>query len=159
MLTPAQLQTLKTNILATPEAAQLLADGSMSGLADYYNTTASPAFTVWRTSVDVGDIMSNGFDWTRVDNASVGKARIWEWMMQQGTINPSKANIRAGIDQAWDGAADNAHRAGIYVHCKRLASRIEKLFATGTGSDASPALAVVIGPVDVDVFVAVRDLP
>jgi hypothetical protein len=61
-------------------------------------------------------------------------------MTRLGTLNASKANIRAGIDAAWVGtAADLVVRATIYTHCKRLASRIEKLLATGTGSDAAPA--------------------
>jgi hypothetical protein len=47
--------------------------------------------------------------------------------------------VRAGIDAAWVGtAADLAVRAAIYVHCKRNATRAEKVLATGTGSDASP---------------------
>ena len=35
--------------------------------------------------------------------------------------------------------ADLAVRATVYTHCKRPAKRIERLLATGTGSDASPA--------------------
>jgi hypothetical protein len=59
---------------------------------------------------------------------------------QSNTINPSKINVRSGIDEAWKGtAAMLAVRAAVYIHCKRKANRAEKLFATGTGTDASPA--------------------
>ena len=84
--------------------------------------------------------MRNGMDWTQVDNLTVGKARIWDWMTRLGTFDPSKLNIRAGIDAAWVGtAAMLAVRATVYTHCKRAATRAEKLFSSGTGTTASPA--------------------
>ena len=85
--------------------------------------------------------MQNGFDWTRVDNLSVGKSRIWEWMTTAKKVNdefvfdPSKSNTRAGINEAWKGtSADLAVRAVVYSHCIRLATVAEKLFATGAGT-------------------------
>lgn len=143
MLTPQQLTTLRAAIDADPALAAYPnnSDGN-SVIASLLNQTASPAFLVWRTAVTWDEIMLNGMDWARVDNLSVGKARIWDWMFQNEgrTCNPSKSNIRAGIDAAWVGtAADLAVRAAVYVHCKRSATRAEQLFATGTGSDAVPA--------------------
>lgn len=161
-LTLTQLQSLKTFIAADPtlNAVPNNTDGHYT-LAALLNQPAEPAFVVWRSSVSVDEIMSNGFDWTRVDNATVGKARIWEWMMARGTINPSKANIRAGIDEAWSGtgAEQVAHRNAIYAHCKRNATRVEKLFATGTGTTATPATMGFEGsvsPMDVE---TARNLP
>lgn len=142
MLTQSQLTTLKAHIEATPAYAQWVADSVWSAIADDLNLSTSPDFIVWKTSVTLDEIMQNGFDWTQVDNTTVGKARIWEWMFanESKAINPSKLNIRAGIDEAWKGtAAMLAVRASVYAHCKRAATKLEKLFATGTGSDASPA--------------------
>lgn len=136
-----QLATLKAAILADPVLAAypVGSDGSYE-IALALNTLADPAFVVWRTNVSVDEIMRNGMDWARVDNLTVGKARIWDWMTRLGTFNAAKANIRAGIDAAWVGmAADLAVRATIYTHCKRSATKAEKIFATGTGSDAAPA--------------------
>ena len=139
-LTSQQKDTLRTFVNA-----------NLPGLDDEQTATAlnqpaSPAFTVWRSSVSTDEVMRNGMDWTRVDNLSIGKARIWEWMTRPGSFNPSKENVRAGIDATWVGtAADLAVRAAVYVHCKRLATVGEKLFATGTGSDASPATLVIEG--------------
>jgi hypothetical protein len=145
-LTPAQKATLLTNINATPAALAIYQNGDLSGLADFYNALADPAFIVWKTFVSRDEVMLNGFDWARVDNLSVGKARIWEWLNESGGFNPSKANVRAGIDATWTGTqADQNVRAAVYVHCKRSASRIEKLFAEGTGSDAVPATMTVEG--------------
>jgi len=142
MLTPEQLAALKADIAADPAFASVPhnSDGAY-GIAAAYSLDAAPTFTVWKTSVDPGEIMRNGMDWTRVDNLSVGKSRIWEWMTKLGTFDASKINIRAGIDATWVGTtADLAVRAMVYEHCKRSATRAEKLFATGTGSDASPAV-------------------
>jgi len=147
-MTPSQLQTLKTALLADQALAQYIVDYRDDLIRDYYNAPSSPAFTVWRTSVSQDEIMQNGFDWTRVDNLSIGKARVWEWLFdnQSNTINPSKTNVRAGIDQTWVGtAADLAVRAAVYVHCKRIANRAERFFATGTGSDAAPGLLTFEG--------------
>lgn len=153
-LTTGQRQTLAAHIQGDPTLAALPnnPDGHYAA-AVLLNLPADPAFVVWRTSVSVDEIMANGFDWTRVDNATVGKARIWEWMMSRGTLNPSKPNIRAGIDEAWSGAPNAAHRAAIYAHCARPASRAEKLFATGTGTTQSPGTMGFEGqvsPLDVD---------
>lgn len=142
MLTTTQQQTLKTYILAQPELAQLVEDKVYSAIADWLNEANPVNWTVWKTAVYQDEIMQNGFDWVQVDNLTVGKARIWEWMFdnQQNAINPSKLNVRAGIDEAWKGTtAMLAVRAQVYTHCKRLTTRLEKLFSTGTGSDAVPA--------------------
>lgn len=141
MLTAPQKLTLKAFIQNDPtlNAYPVTLDASWD-LANLLNLIAAPAFIVWKTNVAIDEIMRNGMDWARVDNLSVGKARIWEWMTKLGTFNAAKPNIRAGIDATWIGTnPDLAVRAQVYTHCKRSATVIEKLFATGTGSDASPA--------------------
>lgn len=161
-LTPTQLTALKAHIAADPTLSALpnSTDGHIA-VAALLNLTADPAFVVWRTGVSVDEMMSNGFDWTRVDNATVGKARIWEWMMSRGVINPSKPNIRAGIDEAWSGtgAEQVAHRAGIYAHCKRAATRAERLFAAGTGTAQSPGTMGFEGAVTPAEVETARNLP
>lgn len=150
MLTQSQLTTLKAAILAEPVYSAWVNDSVWSAIADDLNQIASPDFIVWKSRVHIDEIMQNGFDWTQVDNTTVGKARIWEWMFanETRTINPSKLNIRAGIDEAWRGtAAMLAVRAAVYLHCKRAATEFEKLFAAGTGSDASPAVMAVEGEI------------
>ena len=100
-LNQSQLQALRAYIDATPELAALpnSNDGAYE-IASLLNTIASPQWIVWRTSVSQDEVMQNGFDWTRVDNLSVGKARIWEWLFnnQSRAFNPSKINVRAGIE-------------------------------------------------------------
>lgn len=148
-LTPEQQATLKAFVEADPVLSTYphTYDGAYDLTAEM-QLTATPEFIVWRTSVTKDEIMQNGFDWVRVDNLSVGKARIWEWLFdnQARTFNPSKVNVRAGIDETWKGtAADLAVRAAVYAHCKRAANVLEKLFAAGTGTVASPATMVIEG--------------
>jgi hypothetical protein len=158
-LTLAQQQALKAHLLSNQEIAQTYIDGNLPGVADYMNAASDPAFIVWKSFVSRDDVMLNGFDWTRVDNLSVGKARIWDWINQSGGFNPSKANIRAGIDATWTGtAADLAVRAAVYVHCKRSASRVEKLFATGTGTTNDPATMAVEGALTSDDISALQNV-
>lgn len=132
MLTNAQLTTLKADILADPALAALpmTPDGAFA-IAEAYKALTS--FIVWRTSVPVSEIVDNGFVWTAVDTLQVGKARIWDWMREGGAINPSKPNVRQGLQDAFGNTQPN-----IAQHLKRAANRVEKLFATGTGTTATP---------------------
>lgn len=148
-----QLTTLKAAVLASVDQAiqDAAATRNDTELARLLNQPSSKY--IWRTSVGQDEIMQNGFDWVRVDNLSVGKARIWEWLFAnpERVIHPSKANVRAGIDEVWKGtAADLAVRAAVYVHCKRLALVCEAVFATGAGTEATPATTTFQGEVTID---------
>lgn len=142
MLTTAQLVTLRAHIDASADLNSLpnTGDGNYE-LARRLNLPSDPAYIVWRSLVSWDEIMLNGMDWARVDNLSVGKARVWDWMFQNEAraFNPSKPNIRTGIDATWGGTqADLSVRAAVYVHCKRTATRGETVLASGTGTDQSP---------------------
>lgn len=130
MLAIEQLQALKTFVDAN------YASIYEQSTANLLNETASPLFLVYKSTVSEAEIMLNGFDWLRVDNLSVGRARIWDWLFRvNGAIDPSKQNIRNGLNECWKGtAADLAVRAAIYLHCFRSATVAEKLFATGAGT-------------------------
>ncbi len=161
-LTDAQLATLKAAINADPAFASLPINMDTTQIiADAFAAPASPSWTVWKTSIEVRSILENGFDWTLVDGLTQGKRDEWTWLTQYGSINPSKANVVAAINDVWKGtgAAMIAHRAAILTHCRRPANRGEKLFSTGTGSDASPATMTFEGNVFyLDVLLA-RNLP
>lgn len=159
-MTPEQLTTLKTYINSVPAWAALPQNSDTAYfIAGELNKNADPAFIVWKTSVTQDEIMQNGFDWTRVDNLTIGPARVWEWMFANETrsINPSKINVRAGIEAVWKGvAADLAVRAAVYTHCKRSATVLEKVFATGAGTDAVPATMVIESPISYQTVEAAR---
>lgn len=143
MLLPEYYSAVKADILASPDLLQWWNAGNPGVIAELYNTAAAPDYIVWRTSVPFSEVM-NYIDWTRVDNLTNGsKYRIWEYMdrFSGGMLNPSQENTRKGIDATWIGtAADLAVRASIYARCKRLATRLEKVLATGSGTTASPSV-------------------
>lgn len=148
MLTTEQLQSLKTWVAANVQNA----DEHTARAA--LNSLSSPAHVVWKTSVTRREILQNGFDWTRLDNLAVGKARVWNDIFaglnefNEASLNPSKINVRTGIESVWVGtAADLSVRAAVYVHCKRTATNAEKALATGTGSDAVPATMTFEGEI------------
>lgn len=139
-LTLEQLQAIRAAIDADPAlSAQPEGPDGAFAIAAAFNLPAEPTFFVWRDSVPISEIMGNGFDWTLVDNLSAGKARIWEWMTQLGAINPSQANVRAGIIAAISGtgAAFPTMRTAVFGHCQAAATRAEKLFATGSGTTSN----------------------
>ena len=111
-----------------------------SGISDdaaavQLNAIASPDYYVWRTIVSRDEVQGDlAFDWTRVDNLSVGKARIWDYMFNKvDAIRPARANVRTGIQAVWVGTqADLAVRAAVEGVCKRKVTVFEKLFVTQT---------------------------
>ena len=105
------------------------------------NATASPVFYVYRNFVSTNEILTNGFNWTLVDNLTQGKARIWEWMINAFAINQvqgldfSNAGCRGGINETWKGTqAMIDQRDVIYTHACEAASVAGKLLATGEGT-------------------------
>jgi len=145
-LTPAQLQTLKTAILAAPELASLPDnDDSAFTIAAAFNAVASPVFRVWRTNVPAKDIRAVVV-WTEMNNLSVVPQNNWYFgILSNGVVNIADTNVRQGIADIFSGASFAATRAALLAVAKRNATRAEKLFATGTGSDGSPATMVVEG--------------
>lgn len=152
-LTPIQIDRIKTDIAGdlVMSGKPLNSDGAFD-IAALYNQEVVPTFWVWKTSAPVNEIMLNGFDWTRVDNLTVGKARIWEWLTRPGFIKPNQDNVRAGVNETFKAAGDVINRAAVFSHCQRPATRIEKLLATGAGTTTTdlgngPATMGFEGPI------------
>lgn len=148
-LTPAQLQTLKTNIAADPIFGPLpLSTGNAIIIANGYNANASPDFTVYKTNVSINDVgkKMNGAELAGLTTANQTRLQTIALYLAGG-VNPSLADNRAFFDDIFSGAGGTTTRANLLVLWKRLARRVEKLFATGTGSVASPATMVFEGTI------------
>jgi hypothetical protein len=168
MLTTAQLQTLKADIAAnnnTIPAGQPWS-GSFAGtavklvpntgdgnaaVAGWYNLTAATDFWVWRSSVSkdelVGSTSVDGtvFSWTGagyITRAQGERDAFTAIFSSAGAVNPSLANVRQAFADIFSGstAPAPANRTHLLTVARRKASNAEKLFATGTGSTASPAV-------------------
>jgi len=145
-LTTAQLATLKAAILADPDAAVIAARAIRNDteVARLYNLAST--FVVWRTAVPPEDYRQSVV-WTEVDALTVGKARIWEWLTSNMSMafDPSKANVRTGLSDCW--AVNTTTRTQLIALSKRFATKGEKVFAAGTGSDATPGALVFEGEI------------
>ena len=175
-LTPAQRTTLKAAIVADNPANVLYVAGDLSGLAAYYNTTASPNFHVYRTAVPVQDINDNvtwaNFTpadapdstqlWLNRATAAQGKQFNLQTLLLSagGFLNATKANVRQALTDALTNlptGAGGALVSGGWGTVRdnglaRLGSRLEKLFATTTvqqdGSTAAKAATMTVeGPI------------
>lgn len=144
-----QLAALKADIMADPVLAGWAATGAMAQeIAAAYNVAASPAWTVWRTSVTADEwvdaILYTPGAGLQLDGLSAGKRDCLMWAFGQ-TVNPSVPAARATLDD-WCGSQNTLKGAVLAVQ-KRTATRGERLFSTGTGSSASPATMTHEGPV------------
>ncbi len=155
MLTPAQLATLKAAILAdaTLSAFPNTADGNFE-VAALLNLEASPAFWVWRPFVPEAEIYevttqdATTWDWTVFIAQSLQEQGAWRQMVSmRGGMNPSLANVRAGVAKIFAGTAAGpvAQRLHLLTIARRKATGAEKALATGTGTTAAPATAGFAG--------------
>lgn len=138
-LTEAQRLTLKNSVLADPVLAALPA--SSNAINDIIAAYSQPAaFTVWKTRVPIGSV-GKGFNSAELGGlttANTNRLIALAHYLLDG-IDPSQASSRAFFDDIFSGAGGVLTRASLAVLWKRQASRLEVLFATGTGTDASPA--------------------
>lgn len=154
-LTTAQLATLKSAILAdnTLNVFPNNGDGAFA-IAAALNSTASPTFTVWKTLVAIDSVGQkfNGTELAGLTSANQSRLQTIAHYMVNG-VNPSLVDVRQMFDDIFSGAGGTNTRANLLSLWKRFATRGEKLFATGTGSDASPGSLTFEGQIsyqDVD---------
>ena len=147
-LTPAQQILLVNAIQADPVLAALPrnSDGAFD-IAVAFNKTAAPAFTVWKTRVFTTQIGDNIVATELANMAQVDLIRLQTIvMLSEDGVNPSLADRRAFFDDVFSGGAGAGTRAKLLILWKRLATRAEAVFATGTGTNAAPATMTVEGP-------------
>ena len=143
-LSTTQTTTLRSAILADQTAAAMYATGNLTGLAAWLNALATPDFYYWRPNVGV-DEMENAWVGTDIDGMSALNMQRLQLQLllttsRSGVFDMSRADRRAGFENPFGTNQSNASRVAMRALWKRKATRFEKLFATGTGSDASPAV-------------------
>lgn len=150
-LTPAQQATLKTSIQADPMLSLLTPNNpSALQIANFYNTEASPLFAVWRSEVSKDEI-GNAWVGTDIDGmSSLNMQRLqllFASVGERSTFDMRRADRRAGFENPFGANTNNASRVAMRAAWKRNATRLEKLLASGTGSDASPGITTFEGTV------------
>ena len=146
MLTDSQLLTLKSAIAAEtdPEFVALRTAGSTGLMAEWFN--ADSTFVVWKTSVSVQAVGQalNSSEVAGLTTANTSRLQVLQ-QYSGGSFNPSLADTRSGFDSIFSGASGALTRAALLVLWKRKATRAEKIFATGTGTDGVPGALVFEG--------------
>lgn len=162
-LTPAQLATLKADILAdgTLNAKPDTPDGNIE-VAAAYNALAAGPFTVWASTTPTSTVF-DAIIWASLTptDAADGTAlwtnrnlmcqskqmNVQTMLVGRESISSGKANIRAGLQDALTNVPSGASGANLAAGwtavrdgMKRSATRGEKLFATGgNGAFGTPA--------------------
>jgi len=147
-LTTAQLTTLKAYIESVPalNTQPMNSDGAYA-IALALNELASPAFIVWKTAVE-RNVVGKAFVATALAAITAGNNdKLNNFAAWNEVINPSRLDQRQFFDDIFSVAAGASTRAALLALWKRSATVLEKLYATGTGSDASPATMVVEGTI------------
>lgn len=160
--TDAQKQTLKSAILGDPtlNATPNTYPAGAEQLASLLNAEAVPDFFVWRTSVSIGEVGRNFSASELAGLTTLNHTRLQTLAIyMSGGVNPSLLSVRTFFDDVFSGAGGVSTRAALLALWKRKALRIERIFATGTGSNAVPATLVFEGTISAaDAFNA-RNLP
>lgn len=161
-MTPAQLSTLKAFILADPTlSAQPMTSAGSLVIQAALNADASPAFIVWRHDVTADE---NGNAWmgTDIDGMSALNMQRLQLLLSSsatGVFDMRRADRRSGFENPFGTNVSNASRVAMRAAWKRSARVVEKLYATGTGSDATPATTTFVGGVTTDEIQQARELP
>jgi len=149
MLTTQQLATMKADILANPDlnSKPNNSDGAFE-IARLYNLAASPNFTVWKTNVAINDVGQkfNGTELAGLTSLNHTRLQTLATYLILG-VNPSLPDTRQFFDDIFSGTGGATTRANLLTLWKRLATRAEKLYATGTGTDPAPATLTFEGAV------------
>ena len=163
-MTPEQLTTLRADIAANPDLLALYNAGDRAGLADAYNDAASPAFTVYKSSLSRHDILTDTsadgttFTWTGgayITRSQGERDAFREMFNSTGTVNPAVPSIQNAFNDIFSGAGGATNRTHIAAMSRRMATRLEKVFAVGLGTNQNPATMGFEGEVSPALFVDV----
>ena len=148
----AQYAVLKADILANTDlnSNPNTLDGAFE-IARLYNINKVPDFTVWKTLVPIGDVGKsiNGVEWGNLTTANSNRLSSIAAYLFDG-VDPSRSDIRSLYDDIF--SVGGATITSLNILWRRLAKRVEALYAVGTGTDIAPASLVFEGditPVDV----------
>lgn len=165
-MTPEQIAVFRAALLAEtdPELVGYRTNGQTPLIVRWYQRIATPDFWVWRTDVTRAELYhgtspdGTTWNWTTYKQQQIPEQNAWTQMFMGDTANFALPNLRAGVAAIFSGVGAQAAQRD---HClsmgRRLASRIEKMFATGAGTSVSPATAAILSFTDADVNKALND--
>ena len=150
-LTTAQLQTLKTAILAETDPAFVTArtNGQTSLMSDFYNTDST--FVVYKTSETLAAIGKtiNYVAFEALVTSNLEKLNTFQ-ALNPVSITPTRLDVRTFFANVFSGALGGqgqATRDALEALWRRFATKGEKLYATGTGTTLAPGALVFEGSI------------
>jgi hypothetical protein len=158
-LTQVQKTAIKQAIESDPVLNLHAANSAFQEIATALNADATPDFIVWKRTLSRHDILTGTsseattFSWAAgayITRSQGERDAFREMFNSTGNVNPALPTIQAAFNDIFSGAGGAGNRAHILAMSKRKASRVEKLFTTGTGSGASPGALVYEGPITPD---------
>lgn len=150
MLTTQQLATLRAGVFADPAATALLAAGNWQAVRDWLNEVGTAV--VWRSSVATKEV-GNAVNYIAVEamtDANRGRINTF-YVMNPESFDPSRSDMRTYWANTFSGALGGqgqTTRDALEALWRRLATRAERLLATGTGTQVAPAVLTWEGFVD-----------
>lgn len=152
-LTSAQKTALKAHIAASNDLNILPnnTDGNVEVTRLLNLPQAAPNNVAWKNLVAIGEVgrTFNASELAGLTSLNTQRLQNLAAWLADG-VNPSIASVRQFFDDVFSGAGGANTRTALLALWKRTMSRVEKVFATGTGSDASPATLPFEGPISVN---------
>jgi hypothetical protein len=135
-LTTAQQTTLRNAIKADTDPAVIAAYAArnLDGLADLYNTVASPDVLVWRRSIRPAEL-NNAVVWSEYAVLTVALQNCYLAMVNGvSSVDATISNIRGGFSTIFSGKVTLTNLTAL---AQRQATKFESLYVTAQVVDVS----------------------
>jgi hypothetical protein len=142
-LTPAQLATLKTAILAEPSLSTAVATADDQAIANWFNEPSSPAVAVWKPVVDI-QALNSAIAWADMVVLTQEKQLTYQSMIWANQVDMTDNQVRQGLKAVF-GAASTSYTAIVAIG-QRTATRYEALFSSGAGPKVSTVFGEALTP-------------
>ena len=162
-LTPTQQATLKAYINSEPDlnVFPTNSDGAYD-IAWLLNREVVPAFVVYRKSVNTSEVGA-AVSYVAVEAMTdINRTKITVFYSMNPQSFEPRADIRSYFSSTFNGALGGQGantRAALEALWLRNATRVEKVFAVGTGTTVSPADMTFYGTISPSEVEAPRNLP
>jgi hypothetical protein len=142
-LTAAQFVTIRAAVCADVATARpLLQAGDVPGLKAWANAS-TVTFITWKSKVTIEEVGDNIVGTELSGLSTLNTTRLQAIiMLSPNGVNPSKGDRRAFFDDVFSGTGGALTRPKLLALWKRPATRAERVFATGTGTDLAPATLI-----------------
>jgi hypothetical protein len=162
-LSLSQLQSLKTTINGDPALAgqPLTSDGAFA-IAAALNVDASPAFWVYRRAIPSAEIGKKVNYVAVAAMTTANLQRVSDFLRLNISEFDGRDDVKTFLSDTFSGALGGqgqATRDALDLMLRRLATRFERIYATGTGSTAAPGTLVLEGPLSYQDVEQARALP